>query len=48
MQKWEYLVTENAVESKLNRLGQEGWELVAVTFNDSGSSRTFYFKRPTS
>jgi hypothetical protein len=42
MQQWEYLVLSgpNVNEEELNRLGEEGWELVAAgTFS-------VYLKRP--
>jgi len=45
MQKWEYKVMNQLSEAGLNKLGAEGWELVAITFDDSGRSRIFYFKR---
>jgi len=41
--RWEYL-RENRMwgeEEKLNKLGSDGWELVAMT-----SDGTFLFKRP--
>ena len=44
MHKWEYLKEER--EFKLAELGEEGWELVAVTFDEGGMPRYFYFKRP--
>lgn len=47
MQEWEYKIAESLDESDLNELGEDGWELVAVTSNDSGSPLYFYFKRPT-
>jgi hypothetical protein len=50
MQKWEYKIVEGAYwpddEGLINKLGGEGWELVTVTFNDSGSPKLYYFKRP--
>ena len=36
--RWEYKTTSSIISSA-NRLGQEGWELVAATKDD------FYFKR---
>lgn len=36
-----------ASEDKLNKLGKEGWELVAVR-SGSGSEAVFYFKRKAS
>lgn len=46
MQKWEYRVEECLGDYQLDKLGEQGWELVAVTSNDSGSPLKFYFKRP--
>jgi len=48
MQKWEYLKVKSPTTAQMNELGQEGWELVAVTFNAPGSAVSFYFKRPLS
>ena len=58
MQKWEYMVaswkqvvTESGAERPqvvkyLNSLGDEGWELVQVTFHDLVEAKPmFYFKR---
>jgi hypothetical protein len=47
---WEYRVvgqTENPLENqaKLNRLGKEGWELVAVAHLGSGGILAAYLKR---
>jgi hypothetical protein len=33
-------------EARLNRLGSEGWELVAVLVRDKTSNVVYYFKRP--
>ena len=56
--KWEYKtwityplanprVTAANFEESLNRLGQDGWELVSVVaFNDRSSMTAHYFKRP--
>lgn len=30
MQKWEYMVIDDPTETELNKLGAQGWELVAV------------------
>lgn len=47
MQKWEYLKkTYISDEYDLNKLGEQGWELVAVTFNENGSPQEYFFKRP--
>lgn len=46
MQKWEYKIEENASESKLNELGNDGWELVAVSMKTSLMGYRFYLKRP--
>lgn len=43
MQKWEYLIAGVMEPKRLNELGEQGWELVAVT-----ETHTFYFKRPLS
>ena len=43
MQKWEYLKEER--EYRLAELGEEGWELVAVTHKSSGEPVYFYLKR---
>lgn len=47
MQKWEYKLAEiyDHIQRELNRLGEEGWELVAVAFNDKGSIQSYLFKR---
>jgi hypothetical protein len=47
---WEYRVvgqTDNPIENqaKLNRLGQEGWELVAVSLLGAGGVLAAYLKR---
>ena len=39
MTKWEYLVVDRR-EVSLNEMGEDGWELAAVTEN------SHYFKRP--
>lgn len=48
MQKWEYQIynsDDRDIIAKLNKMGKEGWELVAVV--DSGSCiKSYYFKRP--
>ena len=46
MQKWEYLVRERVGEYELNKLGEDGWELVTISFSSAGVPDTFYFKRP--
>lgn len=55
MKNWEYLIIDNADNSKLNELGINGWELVSVIyFPPSLPSKlpistlpltTFYFKK---
>ena len=43
--RWEYQTTcAHAGPGSLNRLGDEGWELTAVT--QDGHVTCFYFKRP--
>ncbi len=46
-QKWEYKFTTQG-EQEANALGDEGWELVAVTPNSDAapSGYHYYFKRP--
>lgn len=59
MTKWEYLYftdPENETselhppghKEKLNELGNEGWELVNVVFDQKGRVQKLYFKRPIS
>ena len=46
MQKWEYTIVEKSIsESKLNELGKDGWELVAVVMKTTLLGHLFYFKR---
>jgi hypothetical protein len=40
---WEYRIAPDLSETDLNRLGEEGWELVAV--GADGTSPVFYLKR---
>ena len=48
MQKWEYKVVGHTLsEGELNRLGDEGWELVIVAGAGSVNC-TMIFKRPKS
>lgn len=41
--KWQYQISQD--EAMLPRLGQEGWELIAVV--PSGQHIKFYFKKPS-
>jgi basic membrane lipoprotein Med (substrate-binding protein (PBP1-ABC) superfamily) len=44
--KWDYKIVQPAgAETSLNELGNEGWELVGVTHDQTGVSWA-YFKRP--
>ncbi len=50
--KWEYLVSHDKLETReLNKLGAEGWELIAVTGERPSRAASeyaapgFYFKR---
>ena len=45
---WEYhtAVLQPGNEEQLNRLGSQGWELVAVVPEGKLARPTFYFKRP--
>jgi len=57
MIKWEYLYFTDAEKEasalhppahkeKLNQLGQEGWELIAIISDQKGKVQKLYFKRP--
>ena len=51
MQLFEYKVVnvehgKKNEEEALNKLGQDGWELVAVVLTNSGNCITAYFKKP--
>lgn len=35
MQKWEYLIINVPSQGELNRLGSEGWELIAIAGIDT-------------
>jgi hypothetical protein len=41
---WEYRIESDLAEAALNRLGAEGWELVAVDTRNGNA--TCYLKRP--
>lgn len=41
---WEYLVLERSEADRLNALGREGWELVAIAGGDDGIE--LFLKRP--
>lgn len=43
-QRWEYRTTSNDLE--LEKLGDEGWELVAAAYHPSGGSIYYTLKRP--
>lgn len=43
--KWEYKKTGNLGQSSLDKLGEDGWELVAVFGNSYGGISTMIFKR---
>ena len=44
--KWEYKVVGHISERDMNNLGQNGWELVNVTFYNNGTISEMIFKRP--
>jgi hypothetical protein len=52
MQKWEYTKVYDPNENKLNELGDQGWELMSVvadvsgTADETSSSIYAYLKRP--
>jgi hypothetical protein len=42
-----YIITGGAAQSELNKLGLEGWELVAALTSDGNAKANLcYFKRP--
>ena len=43
--KWEYHVQTELDAKRLNNLGEQGWDLVAVTPREQGEGRTFYLRR---
>ena len=45
MKKFEYLIKENLYTNALNKLGQEGWELVSIVYVPTSYTKCFYFKR---
>lgn len=46
MKKYEYKTFQNALsDTELNRLGEQGWELVAHTAFGSGMGQYYVFKR---
>ncbi len=54
-QEWEYKVEnwkpgwlQGDIEKRLNELGKDGWELIALQWWDEGSSATIVLKRPRS
>jgi hypothetical protein len=48
MQKWEYKVVNSSLsEQELNKLGEEGWELIGVATWEPFEIK-LYFKRPKS
>jgi hypothetical protein len=46
LQKWEYAIATISEDvKKLNELGEQGWELVAVVSHSAYAQTIFYFKR---
>lgn len=43
--KWEYKKTGGLDEIAMNKLGNFGWELVAVIGHGNGLTATMFFKR---
>ena len=58
MQQWEYKIWYSGeftsarqvlpLETELNRLGADGWELIAVLRRNGGNRATAFLKRPKS
>jgi hypothetical protein len=48
MQKWEYKIVSDASEQDLDKLGLEGWELVAAAYNPHSLNSYCYLKRKKS
>ena len=44
VQKWEHTWTQQV--SKINELGDQGWEMTAVVALEGSTQREYYFKRP--
>lgn len=44
--RWEYRVLHDLNAAELNELGDEGWELVTVEFDDEGEILNAFAKRP--
>ena len=46
MVKWEYKIEWGIINTdKLNKLGDDGWELVAVETNNAVALKKYFFKR---
>ena len=51
VQSWEYTIchiyaTDTGLKSRLNKMGEENWELTAATPGDSEGETLYIFKRP--
>lgn len=51
MQKWEHIITmlsyhDSQLNTWIDLLGAEGWELITVVDNPTNYYRTYFFKRP--
>ncbi len=48
MPRWEYRVLHDTPAHELNEIGDEGWEIVTVEFDDEGEILNAFAKRPKS
>lgn len=48
MPRWEYRVLHDTQAHELTEIGEEGWEVVTVEFDDEGEVLNAFAKRPKS
>ena len=46
MARWEYRVLHDIPAHQLNEIGDDGWEMVTVEFDDEGEILNAFAKRP--